>query len=574
MMNLADLRPRIGILTDEVSTHMDEALAWIAGKGLARVELRTMDGKNVMEVPLEQLKDRAAQISGLGMTVSCLASPVFKCALSPSRRVASGDTFGQAEEGIEAHFAMLDQAFRVAKMLGTTRIRIFSFWREENPDDYFDEIVRHLQWAAKRAAQAGMLLLLENEPACNGGFAAEVAAYVRAVGSPALKVLWDPGNEAYGGREAFPAGYGYVKDVLGHVHLKDAVYINGQGVCVPLGQGNVDYVQQLQALRRDGYGGDFTIEPHVVPEGGTAADGVELSLQGLAQIITAMRACPEPKPLEPLRQDALQVRVYEARGQMGRAAGEAVADQIRSLLREQREVRVVFAAAPSQNELLHALTEADGIDWSRITAFHMDEYIGLPPDSPQRFSQYLRDRLIDIVQPGRIHYIGAGNVELIEAECLRYAELLREAPLDIVCFGIGENGHLAFNDPPVADFNDPMLVKPVALDEACRQQQVNDGCFATIADVPTHALTLTIPALLSARYLYGAVPGPRKRRALHQAMHGPITHACPASALRMHEHCILFVDAEAFSSSNPAASIHSIDSAGNSHTTLMEEEVL
>ncbi|WP_325175852.1 TIM barrel protein [Paenibacillus profundus] len=568
-MKLADLRPRLGILTDEVSTHMDEALAWIASKGFARVELRTVDGKNVMEVPLDQLEELAAQISRLGLTVSCLASPVFKCALSPSRQVAAGDTFGQAEEGVEAHFSKLDQAFRLAKVLGTNRIRIFSFWREDNPEDYFDEIVRHLKRAAERAAQAGMLLLLENEPACNGGFAAEVAAYARAVDSAGLKVLWDPGNEAYGGREAFPAGYGHVRDVLAHVHLKDAVHINGQGVCVPIGQGNVDYVQQLQALRRDGYEGDFTMEPHVVPEGGTAADGVELSLQGLEQISIAMRT--HESPLDAQRQDILQVQVYEERGQMGRAAGDMVADQMRRLLSEQREVRIVFAAAPSQNELLHTLTEADGIDWSRVTAFHMDEYIGLAPDAPQRFSRYLRDRLFDIVQPGRVHFIGAENAALIEAECLRYAELLCEAPLDIVCFGIGENGHLAFNDPPVADFHDPMLVKPVALDEACRRQQVNDGCFATFADVPTHALTLTIPALLSARYMYGAVPGLRKRAALEQTLYGPIASACPASALRTHECCILFADAEAFSSSSP---IDELDSAGNVHTTQMEEEVL
>lgn len=238
--------------------------------------------------------------------------------------------------------------------------------------------------------------------------------------------------------------------------------------------------------------------------------------------------------------DSLRVRVYRSRDETGKAAGEAAAARLKELLAQKERVRVIFAAAPSQNEMLDALASYRAIEWPRVTAFHMDEYIGLPDGAPQAFGRYLRDRLFDRVRPGRVHYIEGTNE--IREECRRYEALLREAPIDIVCLGIGENGHIAFNDPPVADFDDPLLIKPVELDEACRQQQVNDGCFGSFGEVPTHALTLTIPALLSGAHLICVVPGERKRQAVARTLNGPIAPECPSSSLRTHPDCLLFLD--------------------------------
>jgi len=227
---------------------------------------------------------------------------------------------------------------------------------------------------------------------------------------------------------------------------------------------------------------------------------------------------------------------------MGQAAGSAVEERINTLLSERDELRMVFAAAPSQNEVLAYLAQSDQIDWSRIVAFHMDEYIGLPADAPQRFANFLREKLFDQVSFKAVHLINGDDNP--EQECQRYADLLAERPIDIVCLGIGENGHIAFNDPPVADFDDPKRVKVVELDTRCRQQQVNDGCFAALDAVPNQAITLTIPTLISGKHLYCVVPGPTKREAVDNTLNGPISTDCPASILRTHQNCQLYLDAE------------------------------
>lgn len=242
--------------------------------------------------------------------------------------------------------------------------------------------------------------------------------------------------------------------------------------------------------------------------------------------------------------DRLRVQIYPDRVSLGQAAGAAVADRIRTLLKSRRTLRMIFAAAPSQNETLGTLSRAPGIDWSRIEAFHMDEYIGLPEAAPQKFSLYLRTHLFDLVRPGRVHLIDSAAAP--EAECRRYAALLNEAPIDIVCLGIGENGHIAFNDPPVADFKDPKTVKIVELDDICRQQQVNDGCFPSFAAVPTHAVTLTIPAITSGAHLFCMVPGSTKRRAVQRTLNGPISTECPSTILRQHPDCTLYVDRDSY----------------------------
>jgi glucosamine-6-phosphate deaminase len=239
--------------------------------------------------------------------------------------------------------------------------------------------------------------------------------------------------------------------------------------------------------------------------------------------------------------DNLNIQIYENRRQMGRDAAEIAGHKIIELLSNQPFANIIFAAAPSQNEFLEALVQNGAIGWSRINAFHMDEYIGLPEGDSRTFASFLNGKIFGRLPFNTVNYIN-GNAGDIEQECIRYAELLAKNPPDIVCMGIGENGHIAFNDPPVADFNDPLMVKTVELDTECRQQQVNDKCFDTFDDVPTHAITLTVPALMSGKYVYCMVPGEKKANAVFNTLNGEINEQCPASIMRKHEHAILFLD--------------------------------
>lgn len=241
--------------------------------------------------------------------------------------------------------------------------------------------------------------------------------------------------------------------------------------------------------------------------------------------------------------DNLRVQVYNNRENMGRAAGARAADIIRELLKSKDEVRAIFAAAPSQNEMLEYLTEQKDIDWQRVVGFHMDEYIGLSPNAPQAFSNFLKERLFSKLPFKRVEYINVAATDA-QAECDRYSALLNEKPIDIVCMGIGENGHIAFNDPGEADFNDTKTVKIVTLDEKCRQQQVNDGCFEDISQVPKKALSLTIPALTSPDCIVCTVPAATKAQAVFDTLRGEITDMCPASILRTHKNAAMFLDTD------------------------------
>ena len=235
------------------------------------------------------------------------------------------------------------------------------------------------------------------------------------------------------------------------------------------------------------------------------------------------------------------VKRYPTRAAMGAAAAAEAAEVIRNLLAKKDEINMIFAAAPSQNEFLQALVEAPGIDFTRINAYHMDEYVGLDDDAPQRFGNFLKDHIFGLAPFKSVNYI-QGNAEDIDAECERYSQLLRDNHIDIVCMGIGENGHIAFNDPHVADLKDPALVKKVSLDEICRMQQVHDGCFASLDLVPKYALTLTVPALVNADYHFCIVPAASKANAVRETVYGPIGEKCPATSLRTCEHAILYVD--------------------------------
>lgn len=245
-----------------------------------------------------------------------------------------------------------------------------------------------------------------------------------------------------------------------------------------------------------------------------------------------------------MTKDMLQVKVHPTREAMGAAAATDVATEIRRRLDAAPEatVRMVFAAAPSQQDMLDHLVAETDIDWSRITAFHMDEYIGLDAQAPQRFGRWLDAAILGRVPFGAVHVIEPGDDP--DTAARDYAELLAAAPIDVVCLGIGENGHIAFNDPPDADLADPELVRVVRLDERSRVQQVEDGLFPSVEAVPTHAITLTIPALLSGERLFCVVPGERKREAVRRALTEPVGPQCPATALRTHQACTLYLDEE------------------------------
>ncbi|RBL91464.1 glucosamine-6-phosphate deaminase [Chitinophaga flava] len=241
--------------------------------------------------------------------------------------------------------------------------------------------------------------------------------------------------------------------------------------------------------------------------------------------------------------DTLEVQIHPSRIVMGVVAADKVATRIWQLLKEQPFVNIIFAAAPSQQEFLEALILQPGIEWERVNAFHMDEYVGLAADAPQGFGNFLKERIFSRLPFREVFYLD-GNAVDTASECSRYAALLQAYPPDIVNMGIGENTHIAFNDPHVADFNDPALVKVVDLDEACRQQQVNDGCFSNITLVPRYALTLTVPALMRGRYIYCMVPGKNKAAAVKHTVHGAIQEQYPSTALRRHPAAILFLDSD------------------------------
>ncbi|NLO72106.1 MAG: glucosamine-6-phosphate deaminase [Porphyromonadaceae bacterium] len=247
------------------------------------------------------------------------------------------------------------------------------------------------------------------------------------------------------------------------------------------------------------------------------------------------------KGVSSLKKDELLVKIIPDRIEMGRVAADDATEKIIQLLEKQDEINMIFAAAPSQNEFIADLISRPGIDWSRINAFHMDEYIGIDPEAPQAFGKFLKDRIFGKVPFKKVFYLNGMAADL-EAECERYSALLKKYPVDIVCLGIGENGHIAFNDPGVADFNDDKLVKIIDLDLVSRQQQVNDKCFEFLHEVPTQALTLTIPAMLKGKYLFCIVPATNKAKAVYNTLNGEISEDCPATILRTKKNVILYLD--------------------------------
>ena len=247
--------------------------------------------------------------------------------------------------------------------------------------------------------------------------------------------------------------------------------------------------------------------------------------------------------MEIFQKEKLCIKRFLSRKEMGQYAAIETGAAIKELLKEKDIIRMIFAAAPSQNEFLEALSADKTIDFSRIIAFHMDEYVGLAADAPQGFGNFLKQRLFSKCPFKEIHYLDI-EAKDAEKECERYTKLLNQHPIDIVCMGIGENTHIAFNDPGVADFNDPKTVKIVTLDLVCRQQHVNDGCFKHIDDVPTTAITLTVPCLFNGKQIFCMVPAKTKTDAVYTTLSKEISDMYPATILKNHPRAIMYVDAD------------------------------
>ncbi|MCI8576370.1 MAG: glucosamine-6-phosphate deaminase [Lachnospiraceae bacterium] len=243
--------------------------------------------------------------------------------------------------------------------------------------------------------------------------------------------------------------------------------------------------------------------------------------------------------------EELSVHVFHNREEMGTAAAHLAAEKINGIIKKNGMANIIFAAAPSQNEVLSGLLKED-IDWTKVRAFHQDEYVGIEESEPAGFGNFLRRAIYDHVPLKESYYLLCREEEVPD-KCREYEKLLKTYSPDLIFLGIGENGHLAFNDPAAADFDDPETIKVVELEDVCRQQQVNDGCFACFEDVPRKAVTMTMSFIQSVPQVICCVPAGRKANAVKNALYGPVSVACPASILRRHPAAELYLDADSAS---------------------------
>lgn len=244
----------------------------------------------------------------------------------------------------------------------------------------------------------------------------------------------------------------------------------------------------------------------------------------------------------------MEVKIFNEVKKMAEEAANFVSEKIKDAIQEKGNANILLATAGSQLLFLKAI-QNKGIDWQKTTIFHLDEYKGISEQHVASFRKILKENILNKINPGAFYLI-QGDARNCEKEIARYEKLFKAHPIDVACIGIGENGHIAFNDPHVADFNDPKTLKVVELDETCRQQQVGEGWFPSFADVPQEAFTLTIPAILQSKSISCVVPGSQKADAVYKTIHGEISTSCPASILRTHPDTILFLDAGSASKSN------------------------
>ena len=245
----------------------------------------------------------------------------------------------------------------------------------------------------------------------------------------------------------------------------------------------------------------------------------------------------------------MEIRIFDTKAELGGAAAARAASVLRAAIAERGRTRAIAATGASQFEFLDALTRAPGIDWGRVELFHLDEYVGLPESHPASFRGYLKERIVERVRPGIFHFIDGEAADPV-AECRRVGGLIAAAPVDVAFVGIGENGHLAFNDPP-ADFEteEPYLV--VTLDEACRRQQLGEGWFASLDEVPPRAISMSVRQILKAGEILAPVPDARKARAVRDCLEGEVSPTHPASILQRHPRTTVYLDRDSASLLSP-----------------------
>ena len=243
--------------------------------------------------------------------------------------------------------------------------------------------------------------------------------------------------------------------------------------------------------------------------------------------------------------DRLKVSLYDNRAMLGKAAAKEAAEVFRKILKEKDEINVIFASSPYLMDVYGSLLNED-VDWNRINAFHMDEYVGLSIEQNGSFANFIREKFFKKVNLKNAFYMDGMNDP--EEECDRYAKLLQQYPVDVTFLGIGTNGHLAFNDPYLADFFDNKSVKiNPDMDSTCRQQQVTDGWYESVDKIPQASITITIPDLLKAPHTFTAVPGTAKKEIIQKVLEGPICVEVPATALRLHKNARLYIDKDSAS---------------------------
>lgn len=503
--------------------------------GYDGVELRFVEGDDALwarpELTGPGLTGTLRRLRDAGLRVPCVDTrSFFHSPDAAVRRVAVEEAERSAE---------------LAARLGARGIRVFGDRVQAGSDLAATRawIVESLAALRERLRGSGVEVWLET----HGDFAQAAAtrALLEEAGGAGLGAVWDPANAYSEFGEEPEAGLATLGALARHVHLKDVRRPPDGKVPWPpalVGRGEFPAGRVLQALAASG--GDhwvsFEWEKRWHPEIEEPEVALPHFLWWAADELRGRRAT-ERTGARVLACGRLRAEVFPSRAMMGLAAARAVAEALRGLLARQQAAAAIFASAPSQNEFLAALLQEPGIDWGRLTAFHLDEYVGIGPDHPASFRRFLVDRLFAHVRVAAFHGLD-GQAGDPAAECARYAGLLRATPPALAILGIGENGHLAFIDPPVCDFAEPADVRVVELDEPCRRQQVNDGCFPSLAEVPRTALSLSVPFLLRVPRAVAIVPGPRKRAAIEAAIRGPVTTACPASILRRHRDATLFLD--------------------------------
>jgi glucosamine-6-phosphate deaminase len=252
------------------------------------------------------------------------------------------------------------------------------------------------------------------------------------------------------------------------------------------------------------------------------------------------------EPIAAFNQGKSYVMVFSSQDDLGRAAATQAADVIGNAIEQRGKARIIVGTGNSQDRLIHWLTKQPGVNWQAVEVFHMDEYVGMPSTHSASFARWLRAHLAEKVNGGTFHYV-TGDAPDLDAEMNRYAKALTSAPIDLCFIGFGENGHIAFNDPHVADFNDPKPIKRVEMDEKCRMQQVGEGHFPSLHEAPREAVTLTCPTLMSARTVIAVVPERRKAQAVLDAIEGPLTTKCPASLVLTHPAATIYLDRDSAS---------------------------